>query len=175
MIQLIEPYTEESVRALKMGDMVHVTGVVYTGRDAVHKYLFEGGKPPVALENQMIYHCGPVVAGLDTRQYRFVAAGPTTSIREEPYQAHVIRTYGVRAVIGKGVNIGAGTITCNYDGYKKSPTTIGEGAFIGSDTMLVAPVNVGKNAKTGAGAVVTHDVADDELVYGVPAKVKRQE
>ncbi len=76
------------------------------------------------------------------------------------------------ATIGANVNIGAGTITCNYDGQHKHPTTIGDNTFIGSDTMLVAPVNVGHDAKTGAGSVVTHDVADHELVYGVPAKPK---
>ena len=68
------------------------------------------------------------------------------------------------------VNIGAGTITVNYDGQNKHKTTIGKGAFIGSDTLLVAPVSVGRSAKTGAGSVVTHDVPDDTLVYGVPAR-----
>ncbi|MEZ4713843.1 MAG: bifunctional UDP-N-acetylglucosamine diphosphorylase/glucosamine-1-phosphate N-acetyltransferase GlmU [Caldilineaceae bacterium] len=68
------------------------------------------------------------------------------------------------------VNIGAGTITVNYDGQNKHKTTIGQGAFIGSDTLLVAPVNVGRGAKTGAGSVVTHDIPDDTLVYGVPAR-----
>ena len=82
-------------------------------------------------------------------------------------------SYLGNATIGANVNIGAGTITCNYDGQRKHPTTIGDNAFIGSDTMLVAPVNLGHDAKTGAGSVVTHDVADNELVYGVPAKVKR--
>ena len=101
MIQLIQPYIEENIRALKMGDMVHVTGVVYTGRDAVHKYLHEGGAPPVSLENQMIYHCGPVVIK-EKGKWVVKAAGPTTSIREEPYQAHLIEKYKLRAVIGKG-------------------------------------------------------------------------
>jgi bifunctional UDP-N-acetylglucosamine pyrophosphorylase/glucosamine-1-phosphate N-acetyltransferase len=76
------------------------------------------------------------------------------------------------AQIGAEANIGAGTITCNFDGKRKHSTEIGEGAFIGSDTMLVAPVKVGKGAKTGAGSVVTHDVPDDTLAYGVPARVK---
>ena len=74
------------------------------------------------------------------------------------------------AHIGRNVNIGAGTITCNFDGEGKYQTEIGENAFIGSDTMLVAPVKIGKNAKTGAGAVVTHDVPDNSVVVGVPAK-----
>ena len=76
------------------------------------------------------------------------------------------------AQVGAEANIGAGTITCNYDGKRKHKTAVGERAFIGSDTMLVAPVKVGKGAKTGAGSVVTHDVPDDALAYGVPARVK---
>lgn len=74
------------------------------------------------------------------------------------------------AEIGADVNIGAGTITCNFDGMNKFKTEIGDGAFIGSDTMLVAPVKIGKGAKTGAGAVVTRDVPDETTVVGVPAK-----
>lgn len=79
-------------------------------------------------------------------------------------------SYIGNATIGENVNIGAGTITCNYDGVHKHPTVIGADTFIGSDTMLVAPLNIGKGAKTGAGAVVTHDVADGEVVVGVPAR-----
>ncbi len=82
-------------------------------------------------------------------------------------------SYLGNATIGANVNIGAGTITCNYDGQRKHPTTIGDNTFIGSDTMLVAPVNIGHDARTGAGSVVTHDVDDGALVYGVPARVKR--
>ena len=83
-------------------------------------------------------------------------------------------SYLGNATIGPEVNIGAGTITCNYDGVHKNPTEIGEGAFIGSDTMLVAPVKVGARAKTGAGAVVTKDVEADTLVVGVPARPIRK-
>ncbi len=78
------------------------------------------------------------------------------------------------ATIGENVNIGAGTITCNYDGKRKNATTISEGAFIGSDTMLVAPVKIGVGARTGAGAVVTKDVPDHTLAAGVPARVIRK-
>lgn len=78
------------------------------------------------------------------------------------------------AQVGSGVNIGAGTVTCNYDGRKKNRTVIEDGAFIGSDTMLVAPVRVGRGAVTGAGAVVTSDVPDGTRVAGVPARaIKR--
>ena len=82
--------------------------------------------------------------------------------------------YVGNAEIGADVNIGAGTITCNYDGEKKNATTIEDGAFIGSDTMLVAPVRVGKRARTGAGAVVTRDVPEDSVVVGMPARAIRR-
>lgn len=78
------------------------------------------------------------------------------------------------AEIGADVNIGAGTITCNYDGRAKSRTVIGDGAFIGSDTMLVAPVEVGANARTGAGSVVNRNVPAGELVVGAPARISRK-
>jgi bifunctional UDP-N-acetylglucosamine pyrophosphorylase/glucosamine-1-phosphate N-acetyltransferase len=74
--------------------------------------------------------------------------------------------------VGEGVNIGAGAITANFDGTKKSPTTIGDGAFIGVDTMLIAPVEVGPGARTGAGAVVTRDVPAGKLAVGVPARIR---
>ncbi len=83
-------------------------------------------------------------------------------------------SYIGNAHIGANTNIGAGTITCNYDGEKKNPTEIGEDVFIGSDTMLVAPVKVGSGSKTGAGAVVTKDVPPDTLVVGVPARAIRK-
>ncbi|MBW7885221.1 MAG: bifunctional UDP-N-acetylglucosamine diphosphorylase/glucosamine-1-phosphate N-acetyltransferase GlmU [Caldilineaceae bacterium] len=79
-------------------------------------------------------------------------------------------SYIGNAYVEGGVNIGAGTVTCNYDGVKKSKTVIGKNAFIGSDTMLVAPVSIGEGATTGAGAVVTHDVPPGAMVYGVPAR-----
>jgi bifunctional UDP-N-acetylglucosamine pyrophosphorylase/glucosamine-1-phosphate N-acetyltransferase len=78
------------------------------------------------------------------------------------------------ASVGAQANIGAGTITCNFDGEKKHPTEIGAGAFIGSDTMLVAPVRVGERARTGAGSVVTRDVPDDSTAVGIPARVIRR-
>jgi bifunctional UDP-N-acetylglucosamine pyrophosphorylase/glucosamine-1-phosphate N-acetyltransferase len=77
------------------------------------------------------------------------------------------------ATVGENVNIGAGTITCNYDGERKHKTVIHDGAFIGSDTMLVAPVEIGAGARIGAGSVVTHDVPAGAVAYGVPARVQR--
>jgi bifunctional UDP-N-acetylglucosamine pyrophosphorylase / glucosamine-1-phosphate N-acetyltransferase len=83
-------------------------------------------------------------------------------------------SYIGNAQIGANTNIGAGTITCNFDGEKKHPTEIGEDAFIGSDTMLVAPVKLGNGARTGAGAIVTKNVPDDTLVVGMPARAIRK-
>ncbi|MBI3160735.1 MAG: fumarate hydratase C-terminal domain-containing protein [Chloroflexi bacterium] len=118
MKNLTLPISEEDIRGLKVGDPALLSGVMLTGRDAVHKWLvdtfieqkrtpqgddlevIETLKPLMA--GGVIYHCGPVVSGLDTGDYSFVAAGPTTSIREEPYQAQVIKAFGLRGVIGKG-------------------------------------------------------------------------
>jgi bifunctional UDP-N-acetylglucosamine pyrophosphorylase/glucosamine-1-phosphate N-acetyltransferase len=85
-------------------------------------------------------------------------------------QHHV--SYMGDAEIGKGVNIGAGSITANYDGTRKTRTTIGDGAFIGVDTMIVAPREIGEGARTGAGAVVTRDVPPGKLAVGVPARIR---
>ena len=104
MTELTTPISEEQIRTLKVGDSVAISGVVYTGRDAVHKYLHEGGELPegVNLEGGIIYHCGPVVVKDETGDWQVTAAGPTTSIREEPYQAGIMTKFGVRGVIGKG-------------------------------------------------------------------------
>ncbi len=114
--KLTVPISEADIRKLKVGDQVLLNGIIYTGRDAAHKYMtdnFIKGTCPDSerdvyeelkqgLKDSVIYHCGPVVAKDDSGKYRFVAAGPTTSIREEPYQAGVIEHFGVRGVIGKG-------------------------------------------------------------------------
>lgn len=104
MISLTTPISEAKIRSLKVGDEVFITGTLFTGRDAVHKYLHEGGKLPegVNLKDGILYHCGPVVVKDEQGNWKCVAAGPTTSIREEPYQWQVIRDFGLRGVIGKG-------------------------------------------------------------------------
>ena len=107
-VALRAPITEDQIRSLKVGDVVLLSGRAYTGRDAVHHHLMKHD-PPVDLRGGVIYHCGPVVAK-DANGWRVTAAGPTTSIREEPYQADVIKRYGVRAVIGKG-GMGAKTLS----------------------------------------------------------------
>jgi fumarate hydratase class I len=100
-IALTTPLDEASVRALKVGDVVMVSGRAFTGRDAVHHHLMSH-EPPVDLRGSLVYHCGPVVKKLDDGSWTITAAGPTTSIREEPYQADIIGRYGIRAVMGKG-------------------------------------------------------------------------
>ncbi len=125
MRKLSLPLSDEDIRSLKVGDPVALSGVMVTGRDAVHKWMVETfikkTRPPQGddlvvyeaikslLVGSAIYHCGPVVAGLDTKDYRFVAAGPTTSTREEPYQGDVMRHFNIKAVIGKG-GMGARTL-----------------------------------------------------------------
>ena len=109
---LTPPLTEEAVRALKVGDVVLIRGEVFTGRDNVHAYLMKN-PPPVDLHGAVLYHCGPVMLKQGD-QWVVKAAGPTTSSREEPYQAHIIRKYGVRAVVGKG-GMGARTLAALKD------------------------------------------------------------
>ena len=106
-IPLRAPISEDEIRKLRVGDVVLVSGRVYTGRDAVHAHLMKH-EPPVDLRGSVLYHCGPVVAK-EGDGWRITAAGPTTSIREEPYQAEILKRYGVRVVIGKG-GMGAKTL-----------------------------------------------------------------
>jgi fumarate hydratase class I len=125
------PITDETILSLKVGEPLTLTGVMITGRDVVHKWLietfikktrapqgedlqvYEALKPVLA--GGVIYHCGPVVSGLESKQYKFVAAGPTTSIREEPYQADVMKHFNLKGVIGKG-GMGAKTLKGCQDG-----------------------------------------------------------
>jgi fumarate hydratase class I len=106
-IRLAAPISDEQIRSLNVGDVVLVSGRMFTGRDAVHAYLMKHD-PPVDLRGAVLYHCGPVVAK-EGETWRVTAAGPTTSIREEPYQAEILKRYGVRVVIGKG-GMGAKTL-----------------------------------------------------------------
>ena len=104
MIKLKVPISEEEIRSLKTGDTVSLSGVIVTARDQAHKLMVEE-KPEFireTLKESVIYHCGPVVKQDELGEWHFVSAGPTTSAREEPYQADVIGEYNVRGVIGKG-------------------------------------------------------------------------
>jgi fumarate hydratase class I len=130
MREITIPIKNETVRSLKVGDPVALTGIILTGRDTVHKWMietfvkktrnplgddlevYEAIKP--MLDGGVIYHCGPVVSGLKTSEYRFVAAGPTTSIREEPYQGDIMGHFNIKGVIGKG-GMGAKTLAACQD------------------------------------------------------------
>jgi fumarate hydratase class I len=125
MRKITIPISDEIIRELKVGEPVLLSGVMVTGRDAAHKWMIETfikkTRPPQGddlqtyeelkklLNGAVIYHCGPVVSGLETKDYKFVAAGPTTSIREEPYQAEVMKHFNLKGVIGKG-GMGAKTL-----------------------------------------------------------------
>ena len=125
------PISDETIRSLKVGDSITLSGMMMTGRDNVHKWMIEtfikNTRNPQGddfdvytaikpiLDGGVIYHCGPVVAGLETEEYQFVAAGPTTSIREEPYQGDVMRHFNIKGVIGKG-GMGLKTLTACQEG-----------------------------------------------------------
>ncbi|WP_431307952.1 FumA C-terminus/TtdB family hydratase beta subunit [Alicyclobacillus sacchari] len=113
-IVLEAPISEEQIRKLKVGDVVLIRGEMHTGRDEIHKYLMKHDAP-VDLNGGVLYHCGPVMLKDDDGTWHVKAAGPTTSSREEPYQADIIEKFGIRAVIGKG---GMGEKT--LQGLKKS-------------------------------------------------------
>ena len=113
MKELAYPFSEKSIRALCAGDAVSITGRIYTGRDKLHKFFADGGRLPVDFRDGALYHCGPVVIGNGRERssepsdgarsrFRVVAAGPTTSVRENPYEPDFIAKTGVRIVIGKG-------------------------------------------------------------------------
>jgi len=125
MREVTIPISDDTIHDLKVGESVRLTGTILTGRDAVHKWMidtfikktlepqgddlqvYEAIKP--LLNGGIIYHCGPVVSGMDTGDYKFVAAGPTTSIREEPYQGDIMHHFNIKGVIGKG-GMGAKTL-----------------------------------------------------------------
>jgi fumarate hydratase class I len=159
------PISEQEIRALHVGDTVRLHGVMTTGRDAAHKYLIEtfihplaaGDSPDLAevpeserplyrtlqsiLHEGVIYHCGPVVRQRDDEQWEFVAAGPTTSIREEPYQADVIAHFGMRGVIGKG-GMGPGTLrACQEHGAVYFHAVGGAASLIANSVKEVVAVH----------------------------------
>ncbi len=100
-VVLEAPITEEQIRELKVGDVVVINGMMHTGRDAIHHHLMDHDAP-IDLNGQIIYHCGPVMLKDEQGEWHVKAAGPTTSIREEPYQGDIMKKFGIRAVIGKG-------------------------------------------------------------------------
>ncbi len=130
MKEITIPISPDTIKSLHTGDTVALSGIMATGRDTVHKWMidtfirktrkpedddlevYEKIKP--IFEESIIYHCGPIVSGVDTGEYKFVAAGPTTSIREEPYQSEVLHHFDMRGVIGKG-GMGANTLKACHE------------------------------------------------------------
>lgn len=106
---ITSPLQSGAIAHLAAGDMVSLSGLIVTGRDQVHKYLASGGEPPIDLTGMVIYHCGPLVIK-EKGQWKIVAAGPTTSMREEPYEVEIILRFRPGAVMGKG-GMGAKTLT----------------------------------------------------------------
>ncbi len=132
-VVLTAPISEEQIRSLKVGDVVIINGDMFTGRDAMHKYLMDHDAP-VDLNGGIIYHCGPVMLKDKDGKWHTKAAGPTTSIREEPYQADIIKKFGLRAVIGKG-GMGEKTLAALKEHGAVYLNAIGGAAQYYSDTL----------------------------------------
>ena len=166
--ELCYPFSEENVRNLKVGQRVSVTGRIFTGRDRLHKHLAEGHAAPVSLKDGAIYHCGPVVTKKEDGSWQVGAAGPTTSIREEPYMAKIIAEQGVRVIIGKG---GMGADTCNAcqeQGCVYLQTVGGAAALLAQRIQRVEGVYLLEEFGA-AEAVWVFDVKNFEAVVGIDA------
>ncbi len=140
-IPLTYPFTIEQTSRLKAGDPVSLSGLVFTGRDRLHKHLAETHRSPVDLKNGAIFHCGPIVKQAPDGSWQVVAAGPTTSIREEPYMATVIAEQGLKIIIGKG-GMGHKTLeACRENGCVYLQVVGGAAAIIAKTVRKVLAVN----------------------------------
>ena len=174
MTELSYPFSETAVRALKAGDAVSITGRIYTGRDKFHKFFADGGKLPVDFRDGALYHCGPVVINSNTQTlkhsntYTVVAAGPTTSVRENPYEPDFIAKTGVRIIIGKG-GMDARTLAAMQEHGCVYVQAVGGGGAIYADAVKkVAGVSMLK--EFGAAEAVWHlDVVDFRGVVAMDA------
>ena len=171
------PFTEKSIRALKAGDAVSITGRIYTGRDKFHKFFADGGELPVDFRDGALYHCGPVVIRSGNRtieqseqpnNYSVVAAGPTTSVRENLYEPDFIAKTGVRIIIGKG-GMDARTLAAMKKYGCVYVQAVGGGGAIYADAVKkVAGVSMLK--EFGAAEAVWHlDVVDFRGVVAMDA------
>ena len=175
--ELRYPFSEKSIRALKAGDAVSITGRIYTGRDKFHKFFADGGKLPVDFRDGALYHCGPVI--IQTSQtsrtsrtsqtsYTVVAAGPTTSVRENPYEPDFIAKTGVRLVIGKGGMDAKTLAAMKKHGCVYIQAVGGGGAVYADAVKRVAGVSLLK--EFGAAEAVWHlDVVDFRGVVAMDA------
>ena len=179
MKELKYPFDEKAVRALKAGDAVSITGRIYTGRDKFHKYFAEGGKLPVDFRDGALYHCGPVVVDNGRgrspappedarRSFSVLAAGPTTSVRENPYEADFIAKTGVRIVIGKG-GMDAKTLAAMKKHGCVYVQAVGGGGAVYADAVKAVP-GVSLLEEFGAAEAVWHfDVVDFRGVVAMDA------
>ena len=177
MIRLSYPFSEKAIRALKAGEAVSITGRIYTGRDKFHKFFADGGKLPVDFRDGALYHCGPVVirdANLTIEQseqsnnYSVVAAGPTTSVRENPYEPDFIAKSGVRIIIGKGGMDAKTLAAMKKHGCVYVQAVGGGGAIYADAVKKVAGVSM--LGEFGAAEAVWHlDVVDFRGVVAMDA------
>ena len=171
MKELTYPFSEKSIRALKAGDAVSITGCIYTGRDKFHKFFADGGKLPVDFRDGALYHCGPVVIQTSRTfrtSYTVVAAGPTTSVRENPYEPDFIAKTGVRVIIGKGGMDAKTLAAMKKHGCVYIQAVGGGGAIYANAVKKVADVSMLR--EFGAAEAVWHlDVADFRGVVAMDA------
>ena len=178
MKKLTYPFTEDAVRALKAGDAVSISGRLYTGRDKFHKFFADGGKLPVDFRDGALYHCGPVCvkeggmgagSGMGAVGWKVVAAGPTTSVRENPYEPKFIAASGVRLVIGKGGMDAATLAAMKKHGCVYIQAVGGAGALYADCVKRVAGVSLFD--EFGAAEAVWHfDVADFRGIVAMDAR-----
>lgn len=149
MKQLNYPFSEKTIRALKAGDAVSINGRMYTGRDKFHKFFADGGQLPVSFQDGALYHCGPVVVKAEKQgprtgkmAWKVVAAGPTTSVRENPYEPAFIAASGVRLIIGKGGMDEATLAACKKYGCVYIQAVGGAGALYAESIRHVAGVSM---------------------------------
>jgi fumarate hydratase class I len=140
MRKLQYPFRESDVRSLRAGETVSLSGRVFTGRDRLHRYLFNNGACPVDLRDGAMYHCGPVTLQKDGR-WVVCAAGPTTSIREEPYMPRIIEKYGMRVILGKGGMGDATVAACRKFGCVYLQTVGGAAALLAQKITAVPEVH----------------------------------
>ena len=168
MTKLEYPFREKDVRRLKAGDAVTITGRIYTGRDKFHKHFADGGKLPVDFRDGALYHCGPVVVKSADGAWRVVSAGPTTSVRENPYEPAFIAATGVRIIIGKGGMDAATLAAMKRHGCVYVQAVGGAGALYGESVKNVAGVSLLR--EFGAAEAIWHfDVEDFRGVVAMDA------
>jgi fumarate hydratase class I len=167
MKKLTYPFDEKTIRSLKAGDAVSIFGRIYTGRDKFHKYCADGGKLTVDFRDGALYHCGPVVIA-DGQGWRVMAAGPTTSVRENPYEPEFIEKSGVRIIIGKGGMDAATLAAMKRCGCIYVQAVGGAAALCAASVKSVAAVSYLK--EFGAAEAVWHfDVEDFRGVVAMDA------